>query len=131
MRKIRPIIFCAFLMPLVSISVAHGAESDAGKSAEPTYPQLRVLKPADVKPGVYGRVVFEGAAPPVLNPEPVIIVRQVRAKPVSPIFLHVPPAHASDWAKRCRKYEVCNVPVYFVKSAEYELKAAAEKKVAK
>ena len=111
MRKICSIIFFAFLVPLVSISVAHGADADAGKTTEPTYPQLRVLKPAEVKPGVYGRVLPDSTSTlSTLNPDPVIIVRQARAKPVSPIFLHVPPAHASDWAKQCRRYEGGNVP---------------------
>jgi hypothetical protein len=34
--------------------------------------------------------------------------------------MHVPPGHARDWSKHCRKYDACGVPVYFVKSREYE-----------
>ncbi len=86
---------------------------------------VRVIISSDVRPGVYGRVDFGGAPPlPVVYAEPRVIVRQVRAEPVQPIYLHVPPGHAKDWAKHCRKYNACNTPVYFVKSEEYEPKKA-------
>jgi hypothetical protein len=59
-------------------------------------------------------------APPLVYPQPMIIVRQPHTAAMSPIYLHVPPGHAKDWSKHCRKYNACNQPVYFVKSAEYE-----------
>jgi hypothetical protein len=34
--------------------------------------------------------------------------------------MHVPPGHARNWRKHCSRYQACGVPVYFVKSAEYE-----------
>ena len=72
----------------------------------------------EVKPGVYGRVEFGNAPPPVLvYSQPVVIVREPR--PVQPIYLHVPPGHAKKWDKHCHKYNACNRPVYFVKSKEY------------
>ena len=90
---------------------------------------VRVIVSSDIRPGVYGRVDFGGAPPlPVVYAEPRIIVRQVRAEPVQPIYLHVPPGHAKDWGKHCRKYNACNQPVYFVKSAEYEPKKAKKEK---
>lgn len=90
---------------------------------------VRVMIYSDVAPGVYGRVDLRGAPPPpVVYAEPRIIVRQVRAKPVEPIYLHVPPGHAKDWGKHCRKYGACNVPVYFVNSDEYKPKKAKKEK---
>ena len=84
---------------------------------------VNVIFSSDIRPGVYGRVDFGGAPPlPVVYAEPRIIVRQARAEPVQPIYLNVPPGHAKDWAKHCRKYNACNKPVYFVKSDEYDSK---------
>ena len=74
----------------------------------------------EVAPGVYGRVVIGNAPPPpVLYPKPVIIT----PAPViveQPVYLHVPPGHAKNWAKHCKHYNACGHPVLFVKSAEYE-----------
>src|SRR5215510_8934854 len=73
----------------------------------------------EVKPGVYGRVEFGNAPPPVVvYPKPVVIVKEQR--PLQPVYLHVPPGHAKHWDKHCKKYNACNRPVYFVKSREYD-----------
>lgn len=78
-----------------------------------------VIVAGQVKPGVYGRVEIGNTPPPVLvYPQPVVIVKQPAA--VQPVYLHVPPGHAKKWDKHCHKYNACNRPVYFVKSAEYE-----------
>jgi hypothetical protein len=75
----------------------------------------------EISPGVYGQVQFGNAPPPpLLYAEPRIIVRQPPNVMVQPIYLHVPPGHAKNWAKHCREYNACNRPVYFVKSREYE-----------
>lgn len=75
-----------------------------------------------VAPGVYGRVDIGGRPPPPLFfPQPVLIVKPARqGPPLTPIYMHVPPGHARNWSKHCRKYNACGRPVYFVKSAEYE-----------
>lgn len=74
----------------------------------------------EISPGVYGQVQFGNAPPPpVFYPQPMIIVRQP-GRVVEPVYLHVPPGHARNWAKHCREYNACNRPVYFVRSAEYE-----------
>jgi hypothetical protein len=73
----------------------------------------------EIAPGVYGRVDLRNRpSPPILYPQPVVIVRQPVA--VAPVYMHVPPGHAKNWSKHCHKYSACNQPVYFVKSAEYE-----------
>ena len=75
----------------------------------------------EISPGVYGQVQFGNAPPPpVFYPQPMIIVRQPARMAVEPIYLHVPPGHAKNWAKHCRAYNACNRPVFFVRSAEYE-----------
>ena len=85
----------------------------------PRHVDVGVRASGEIAPGVYGRVdVRNRPPPPVLYPQPVIIVRQ--AYPVAPVYLHVPPGHARNWSKHCRKYDACGVPVYFVKSVEYE-----------
>ncbi|MDH3321006.1 MAG: hypothetical protein OEO84_15140 [Betaproteobacteria bacterium] len=80
---------------------------------------VRVTISGEVSPGVYGRVdIGNRPPPPLVNAQPVIVVRQGRAP--APVYLHVPPGHAKNWSKHCKKYDACNRPVYFVKSAEYE-----------
>lgn len=75
----------------------------------------------EISPGVYGRVDINNMPPPpVVYTEPVVIVKQPRPVAVAPIYMHVPPGHAKNWAKHCHKYNACSQPVYFVKSAEYE-----------
>ena len=83
---------------------------------------VNVIVEGQVAPGVYGRVeIGKGSPPPaVVYPEPKVIVAP--ATPVQPIYLHVPPGHAKNWKKHCKKYDACGQPVYFVKSAEYEPK---------
>jgi hypothetical protein len=86
-------------------------------SAQAQY--ANVIISGEVKPGVYGRVEIGNRPPPVLvYPQPVVIVRE--ARPVQPVYLHVPPGHAKKWDKHCHKYNACNRPVYFVKSQEYD-----------
>jgi len=86
---------------------------------QPRGVDVGVRASGEIAPGVYGRIdVRNRPPPPVLYPQPVIIVRQ--AYPVAPVYMHVPPGHARDWSKHCRKYDACGVPVYFVKSREYE-----------
>lgn len=81
---------------------------------------LRVILSGEIAPGVYGRIDFGATPPPpVLYAKPIVIARQP-GPPVGPVYLHVPPGHAKNWAKHCHRYGACGRPVYFVKSAEYE-----------
>ncbi len=73
----------------------------------------------EIAPGVYGRVdVRNRPPPPVVYSQPIIVVEQPRHG--QPVYLHVPPGHAKNWRKHCHKYDACGVPVYFVRSVEYE-----------
>ncbi len=90
---------------------------------------VQVIISTDVRPGVYGRVDFvKEPSMPMVYPEPQVIYRQPRGEQLQPIYLHVPPGHAKNWGKHCSNYRACNVPVYFVKSAEYEAKADKKEK---
>ena len=73
------------------------------------------------QPGFYGRIDIGNAPPPVLiYPQPVVIAPVAVAQPVQPVYLHVPPGHAKNWAKHCRRYNACASPVYFVKDDWYD-----------
>jgi len=89
---------------------------------------VRVIASGQVAPGVYGRVDIGSAPPPaVVYTTPVIAVPPPRPVQVQPVYLHVPPGHAKHWSKHCAKYNACGVPVYFVRSEEYEPKKQKHK----
>lgn len=84
-------------------------------------PVIHVSVGGEISPGVYGRVDFGNAPPPpVLYPQPVLIAQPVQRVAMQPLYLHVPPGHAKNWAKHCQRYDACARPVYFVRSSEYE-----------
>jgi len=90
-------------------------------SANAGEPVINLSIGGEISPGIYGQVQFgNGPPPPVLYEQPRIIVRQPPNVVLQPLYLHVPPGHAKNWAKHCREYGACNRPVYFVKSREYE-----------
>jgi len=73
------------------------------------------------QPGFYGRIDIGNFPPPVLvYPEPVIVQPAPVAVAPRPIYLHVPPGHAKNWGKHCRKYNACGQPVYFVQEDWYQ-----------
>ena len=70
------------------------------------------------QPGFYGRIDIGGYPPPqVIYQEPRVIYRSAMHRP--PIYMHVPPGHAKNWRKHCRKYNACGERVYFVQSHWY------------
>ena len=91
---------------------------------------VNVIIYSDVRPGNYGRVDFGAAPPPPLvYSNPILVMPPPRrAPPPEPLYLHVPPGHAKDWSKHCRKYNACGRPVYFVMSDEYKPKKAKKPK---
>lgn len=97
----------AALLLVQGAAVAHASDVSVGISVA-----------GEVAPGVYGRVDIGNYPPPLVYAQPVVIVKQPR--PMAPVYMHVPPGHAKNWGKHCGKYNACNRPVYFVKSAEYE-----------
>ncbi|HEY0878663.1 MAG TPA: hypothetical protein VGE10_09445 [Zeimonas sp.] len=73
------------------------------------------------QPGFYGRIDIGTAPRPVLvYPEPIIVQPAPVAVVRQPIYLRVPPGHAKNWSKHCRRYEACGQPVYFVQDRWYE-----------
>ena len=103
------------VLGLAAAALALGAPPASAQS-------VRVTVAGEVAPGVYGRVDISNrpSPPPLVFPQPVVIVTQRHTSVMSPIYMHVPPGHARNWSKHCGRYNACNVPVYFVKSAEYE-----------
>ena len=97
-------------------------------SSQASDTDVRVIVSGEIAPGVYGRVdIGGGPPPPVLYAEPMVIVRDPKPVKVAPVYMHVPPGHAKNWKKHCQKYNACGLPVYFVKSAEYEPKKKGKK----
>jgi hypothetical protein len=95
--------------------------------------QVKVIAQGEVAPGVYGRVEIGNAPPPPVvyeKPKVIVVPKSAPQAPPQPIYLHVPPGHAKNWKKHCKKYDACGQPVYFVKSAEYEPKKKKPKKEA-
>ena len=115
MRNVQVAILVVLLLQLYPVNAANA--------------ETRVIISSDVRPGIYGRVDIGGGPPPLLvYPEPVVVIRQPQSVQVQPIYLHVPPGHAKHWSKHCREYNACGLPVYFVKSAEYESKKPKKEK---
>ena len=72
------------------------------------------------QPGYYGRIdVGDFPQPQLTYPQPVVIEPVPVGVLPQPIYLHVPPGHAKNWRKNCRKYNACGQPVYFVSDNWY------------
>ena len=70
------------------------------------------------QPGFYGRLDIGG------YPQPQVIYRQPRVVERvyverEPVYMRVPPGHAKNWRKHCRKYNACGERVYFVQDNWY------------
>ena len=71
------------------------------------------------QPGFYGRIdVGNYPAPELIYAQPVIVERP-QYDSARPIYLRVPPGHAKNWSKHCRRYNACNQEVYFVQDNWY------------
>lgn len=92
----------------------------ASLSAGAAPPIINLGADGKLTPGVYGQVKFDKEIPPLVYPEPKVIVIYTNPVKQEPVYLHVPPAHAKQWDKHCREYNACSRPAYFVKSREYE-----------
>lgn len=73
------------------------------------------------QPGFYGRIDIDNYP----YPQPRVIYRQPRIVERvyierEPIYMRVPPGHAKNWRKHCRKYNACQERVYFVQDSWYE-----------
>lgn len=72
------------------------------------------------QPGYYGSVDIGGfPQPQLVYPKPIVIQGFPVGARREPIYLHVPPGHAKNWRKHCRKYDACGQPVYFVQDGWY------------
>jgi hypothetical protein len=72
------------------------------------------------EPGFYGSIDIGGfPQPQLIYSQPVVIERVPVGVVREPIYLYVPPGHAKNWSKHCRKYNACGQPVYFVQEGWY------------
>ena len=86
----------------------------AAAQAQPAY--VNVTAGGPLRPGVYGRIQFRDAPPPpVISSQPLVATQVLGPAQGQPVYLYVPPGHVRKWPRHCRKYEACDVPVYFVR----------------
>ncbi|MFC7422297.1 hypothetical protein ACFQNF_20765 [Iodobacter arcticus] len=70
------------------------------------------------QPGFYGSFnIGDFQQPRLIYQEPRIIQQVSVVQP--PMYLVVPPGHAKNWSKHCRRYNACSRPVYFVQESWY------------
>lgn len=70
------------------------------------------------QPGFYGRIdIGDYPRPALIYPQPLMIEAVPYDRP--PVYLRVPPGHAKQWGKYCRKYGACGERVYFVRDDWY------------
>ena len=89
----------------------------AGTGAYASDVNFGVSVGGEVAPGVYGQINVGNTRPALVYAQPMVIMQP--ARPMRPVYMHVPPGHAKNWSKHCQRYNACSQPVYFVKSAEY------------
>ena len=71
------------------------------------------------QPGFYGRIdIGDVPHPDLISPQPIII--KSSGGPRAPLYFHVPPGHAKNWAKHCGKYNACGERVFFVRTQWYD-----------
>ncbi len=66
------------------------------------------------EPGFYGRIDIGDFPHPELLYSQAVLIKPVVGVIREPVYLHVPPGHARDWAKHCGKYNACGERVFFV-----------------
>ena len=71
------------------------------------------------EPGFYGHLEIGNFPQPQLIYAKPVVIQPVRGVVYEPVYLRVPPGHAKDWRKHCRKYDACGRPVYFVQDHWY------------
>ncbi|MDD1615832.1 MAG: hypothetical protein CG439_941 [Methylococcaceae bacterium NSP1-2] len=71
-----------------------------------------------------GQPNFYGQLDPSGYPQPQLIYRHPKAigrVPINqpPVYMRVPPGHAKNWRKHCKKYNACDERVLFVRDNWY------------
>lgn len=72
------------------------------------------------QPGFYGRIDigdYPYPQPRVIYTRPRVVERVYIER--EPIYMRVPPGHAKNWRKYCRRYNACGERVYFVQDNWY------------
>lgn len=106
------------MKPIIQRTLAALAFSVAATSAMATDIGVSV---SIGQPNFYGRIDLGGyPQPQLIYPRPIVIVPPPVGVLYAPLYLHVPPGHARDWKKHCRRYGACGRPVYFVQDSWYQ-----------
>ena len=67
-----------------------------------------------LRPGIYGRIVIKGKAPPVIYDQ-ALVASGTPVAHVDPVYLYVPPGQVRKWKQHCAKWSACEKPVFFVR----------------
>ncbi|MDZ4200762.1 MAG: hypothetical protein U1C96_01265 [Gallionella sp.] len=71
------------------------------------------------QPGFYGQIdIGAQPPPPVIYRQPRVMYQNAINRP--PIYMNVPPGHAKNWRKYCKRYNACGERVYFVQNTWYD-----------
>jgi hypothetical protein len=69
-----------------------------------------------MRPGIYGRIAFQGQVPPpVIYDKPVIASQAFVPADAKPVYLYVPPGQVRKWKQHCARWSACDEPVLFVR----------------
>ena len=101
----------------------------AGVAGQARSQYVNVSAGGPLRPGVYGRIEIGTAPPPpLIFKKPLMANQALVPAGVQPLYFYVPPGQARKWAKHCRKYNACGVPVYFVRMDDSPSKLGKWKK---
>lgn len=94
------------------------AAGEAGAQVNGDYRNATTGGP--LRPGVYGRILLKGEAPPppLIYPRPVIASQALVPAGAQPVYLYVPPGQVRKWKQHCAKWSACDQPVLFVRVAD-------------
>lgn len=101
----------AFALGLLSFVAA----PVAAQAAQAAQDHRNVTTGGKLRPGIYGRIVPKGEAPPVIYEQPVIASQAVVPVGAQPVYLYVPPGQVRKWKQNCARWSACDQPVLFVR----------------
>lgn len=98
-------------------AVALGCLAAGAAVAQAPSDYRNLTKGGPLRPGIYGRIVVKGEAPPppVIYPQPVIANQAIVPPDATPVYLYVPPGQVRKWKQNCAKWSACSDPVLFVR----------------
>jgi hypothetical protein len=105
----------ALAVTAVCIAALLAVFASGAARAETTSDFRNATAGGSLRPGVYGRIVFKGKAPPLIYQQPVIASQVLVPAHVQPVYLYVPPGQVRKWGQACARWKACDEPVLFVR----------------